>query len=309
MMLARVADSLYWVGRYVERAEHYARVLAVMLNATVDRSEAANQSAKIAHAAVGVPPGPMSPLELALSVTLDREMSGSVVSSLAAARENARQVRDHITSECWQRLNLLYLRVTGDRACELFADDPPTFLSDVVADLHLFGGATHATMSHGEGWRFMQAGVHLERAQLLARLLKACFGSTETPDDPLSLISLLRMACAVEPYLRVYTADLNARLILEFLMFNEDFPRSIRYATTHIEHHVAHLARAREPGRGDPLRLAGGLNARLVYADVDGVASGGAGDLLGEVERECREIHQAIHDTFVAYPLETRLPA
>jgi uncharacterized alpha-E superfamily protein len=311
MMLARVADSLYWIGRYVERAEHYARLLAVMLNATLDRSEAAAQSAKIAHAAVGGPlgEGASAPVDLARTVALDREASGSVVASLALARENARQVRDQITSESWERLNMLYLRVTGARAVQSFTDDPPTFLSDVVADLHLFRGAAHATMSHGEGWRFMETGVHLERALLIARLLKACFGDQESPDDPPSLISLLRMACALEPYLRAYTADLNPRYILEFLMFDEDFPRSIRYATTQIQQHVAHLARDRELGRRDPLRMAGRLNARLIYADVEEVAQGGAAELLRAVESECNEIHEAMYDTFVAYPLETRLPA
>jgi uncharacterized alpha-E superfamily protein len=311
MMLARVADSLYWIGRYVERAEHHSRLLGVMLNATLDRSEAAAQSAKIAQAVVGAPQGGLvlRPMELARAVALDRDASGSVVASLALARENARQVRDQITSESWQRLNLLYLRVTGARAAQSFADDPPVFLSDVVADLHLFRGAADATMSHGEGWRFMETGVHLERALLLARLLKACFGAPEAPDDPPSLISLLRMACALEPYLRAYTADLNARYILEFLMFDEDFPRSIRYATAHIHQHVEHLARSREDGRQDPLRLAGRLKARLAYADVEEVARGGAAELLAAVEGECSAIHQAMYDTFVAYPLETRLPA
>jgi uncharacterized alpha-E superfamily protein len=311
MMLARVADSLYWIGRYVERAEHHARLLEVMLNATLDRSEAAAQSAKIAHAAVGAPPGAasLSPLDLARAVALDRDASASVVASLARARENARQVRDQITSESWERLNMLYLRVTGARAAQSFADDPPDFLSEVVADLHLFRGAADATMSHGAGWRFMETGVHLERALLLARLLKACFGAPDAPDDPPSLISLLRMACALEPYLRAYTADLNARYILEFLMFDEDFPRSIRYATAHIQQHLEHLARGPGAGRRDPLRLAGRLNARLVYADVEEVAQGGAAALLAAVESECSAIHQAMYDTFVAYPLETRLPA
>ncbi|HEX4741685.1 MAG TPA: alpha-E domain-containing protein [Caulobacteraceae bacterium] len=310
MMLARVADSLYWIGRYVERAEHHARVLAVMLNATVDRSEAAAQAAKIAYAAVGATQGQaMPPLDLARALTLDRNASDSVVVSLSKARENARQVRDQITREVWERLNLLYLRVTGARAIHAFADDPPMFLSEIVADLHLFRGAADATMSHGEGWRFMETGVHLERALLLARLLTAGFGAADGPEDPLPLVSLLRMACAVEPYLRAYTADLNSRFILQFLLFDEDFPRSIRYATTRIHQHVAQLARGRDAGHGDPQRLAGQLSARLIYADLGAIAGRGAATLLSAVEQECREIHQAIHDMFVAYPLETRLPA
>ena len=117
------------------------------------------------------------------------------------------------------------------------------------------------------------------------------------------------MACALEPYLRVYTADMNARYILEFLLFDEDFPRSIRFSTARIEEHLGHLSRGRELGRHDPLRLAGRLNARLAYADVDEVEAGGAGELLSAVAQECVEIHAAMFETFVAYPLEMRLPA
>jgi uncharacterized alpha-E superfamily protein len=312
MMLARVADSLYWVGRYVERAEHVSRLCEVMLNATVDRSDAATKTAQIARAAVSAAaPGAETPLELARMLALDRETAGSIVVSLSRARENARQVRDQITSESWERLNLLYLRATSERAVSAFAADPSSFLSEIVTDLHLFKGAADATMSHGEGWRFMVTGVHLERALLIARLLKAAFAGAEAPapDDPLSLVSVLRMACALEPYLRAYTADLNPRLILEFLLFDEDFPRSIRYSTAHIEQHLSHLSRGREIGRGDPMRLAGRLNARLAYADVETVADEGAEELLSAVETECSAIHQAMYDTFVAYPLEMRLPA
>jgi len=313
MMLARVADSLYWVGRYVERAEHFSRLSEVMLNATLDRTDAAFQAAKIARAAVGDAALALAsnPVDLARALTLDRENGGSVVISLARARENARQVRDQITSESWERLNLLYLRATSSRAAGAFAADPPSFLAEIVTDLYLFTGAANATMSHGEGWRFMVTGMHVERALLMARLLKASIAGPQAPapDDPLSLVTVLRMACALEPYLRAYTADINPRYILEFLLFDEDFPRSIRYATAHIEQHLSHLTRARERGRGDPMRLAGRLNARLAYADVETVADGGAEDLLSAVEMECNAIHEAMHDTFVAYPLEMRLPA
>ena len=313
MMLARVADSLYWLGRYAERAEHLSRLAAVMLNATLDRTDASDQAAKIAMAAVGdgAPPDTVDPLESARALVLDRESATSVVASLASARENARQVRDQITTETWERLNMLYLRATGIAADAAFASDAPDFLQRIIADLHLFKGASDATMSHGDGWRFMLAGVYIERAQLIARLLKVCFGGGQAPalNDHMAQVSLLRMACALEPYLRVYTADMNARFILEFLLFDEDFPRSIRFSTARIEEHLGHLSRGRELGRHDPLRLAGRLNARLAYADVDEVEAGGAGDLLSAVAKECVAIHGAMFETFVAYPLEMRLPA
>jgi uncharacterized alpha-E superfamily protein len=313
MMLARVADSLYWLGRYAERAEHMARLAVVMLNTTLDRTDAADQAARIALAAVSDSSAPdyADALDAARVLALDRESSTSVVASLASARENARQIRDQITTESWERLNLLYLRATGIAAEAAFAADAPDFLQRIIADLHQFKGAAEATMSHGEGWRFMLTGVYIERAQLMAQLLKACFGGGRggTVDDHVALVNLLRMACALEPYLRVYTADINARFILEFLMFDEDFPRSIRFSTERIQEYLGHLSAGRELGRHDPLRLAGRLNARLTYADIDEVEAGGAGPLLAAVLEDCVTVHKAIFETFVAYPLEMRLPA
>ena len=316
MMLARVADSLYWIGRYVERAEHLCRLSDVMLTAALDRTESATQIARIALAAVGDPDDAakaLDPYQAARALVLNREDAGSVANSLARARENARQVRDQITTETWERLNLVYLRVTDPDAEAEFAAGSQAFLHGIVADLHLFKGAADSTMSHGEGWRFLLLGVYLERAQLVARLLDIAFGEAAKPDagaDHLALMSLPRMACALEPYLRVYTADIQPRYILEFLLFDEEFPRSIRFATARIEEHLAVLTRRAEAeGRVAPERLAGRLAARLEFADPEEVLANGAGDILRSVIGECASIHQAIYETFVAYPLEQRLPA
>ncbi len=241
----------------------------------------------------------------------DRENPGSVVTSLARARENARQVRDQITTEMWERLNLLYLRATDARAERAFSDGSSAFLHDIVADLHLFKGAADATMSHGEGWRFLLIGGHLERAQLIARLLDVCFGdhAGNAPlEDHLTQMAVLRIACALEPYLRVYTAEFLPRHLLELLLFDEEFPRSIRFATLRLEEHLTSLARREQSlGRAGPERLAARLSARLEFADMD--ESFRAGALLGAVGGDCSRIHNAIYETFVAYPLEERLPA
>lgn len=313
MMLARVADSLYWLGRYIERAEHLSRLSSVMLNATLDQTDGA-QSVWIAMAAVGEPGdgADVSSYDAAQALVLDRGDPNSVVSSLARARENARQVRDQITTETWERLNLLYLKVTDAKAAKEFSDGSANFLHDVIADLHLFKGAADTTMSHGESWRFMMLGIYMERAQLVSRLLEVCFAESPAHgqvDDHVALVSVLRMACALEPYLRVYTAEIEPRHILEFLVFDEDFPRSIRFATTQIEQHLSAMARAGGGERATPERLAGRLKARLQFADVDELEAVGAGPLLTTVVNECARIHEAIYETFVVYPLEMRLPA
>ncbi|MET0271359.1 MAG: alpha-E domain-containing protein [Phenylobacterium sp.] len=314
MMLARVADSLYWIGRYVERAEHMCRLSDVMLNATLDRTEAATQVARIALAAVGDTESgkAKNPYEAALALVLDREDHGSITSSLASARENARQVRDQITTETWERLNLIYLRMNDPQAVKSFRDGSQAFLHDTIADLHLFKGAADATLSHGEGWRFMLLGVYLERAQLIGSLLEVCFGDGKRKpiSDHFALTSLLRMSCALEPYLRVYTADMQPKFILEFLLLDEDFPRSIRFCTARIEEHLAVISRNAEAAtQAGPDRLAGRLRARLQYADMDEVNAQGPSAFIASALDECAAIHRALYETFVAYPLEQRLPA
>jgi uncharacterized alpha-E superfamily protein len=313
-MLARVADSLYWIGRYVERAEHMCRLSDVMLNATLDRTEAAAEVARMALAAVGDtdPAKAAAPYEAAYALVLDRGDAGSITSSLARARENARQVRDQITTETWERLNLLYLRMTGPDASKAFADGSSVFLQETIADLHLFKGAADTTMSHGEGWRFLLLGVYLERAQLIGRLLEVCFGDRAQPPmtDHFALTSLLRMSCALEPYLRVYTADMQPRFILEYLLLDEEFPRSIRFCTSRIEEHLSSVSgRMDVPGTVSPDRLAGRLKARLQYADMDELEAAGTSAFLSSVLDECEAIHGAIYEAFVSYPLELRLPA
>ena len=314
MMLARVADSLYWIGRYIERAEHLCRIGEVMLTETLDDSEASDIVAHIALAAIE-DREPLDESHTALgavrSLVFDREDLSSVVNSLARARENARQVRDQITTETWERLNLLYLRITGPGAEHDFAQDASGFLHGVIADLHLFKGAADATMSHGEGWRFLLVGVHLERAQRIARLLDVCFGDgADRPEfsDHLAQMAVLRMACALEPYLKVYTAEINPVHVLQFLLYDEDFPRSIRFSTARIQDYLDRLApRSASQGKVAPERLAGRLNARLEFADMD--ETQGAGAILGAVVAECSRIHHAIYETFIDYPLEQRLPA
>lgn len=312
MMLARVADSLYWIGRYVERAEHMCRLCDVMLNATLEPDDAAAEVAHIALASAGAPAvGGMGAYEAALSLALDRHAPGSIASALSRARENARQVRDQITTETWERLNLIFLRITDPEAPRAFANGSSAFLHEIIADLHLFKGAADATMSHGEGWRFLLLGTHLERAQLIARLLEVCFGSHQDriSHDHLMLTSLLRMSCALEPYLRAHTSDLQAAYILRFLLLDEDFPRSVRFCTARIEEHVSALGRPAAPGHASPERLAGRLRARLQYADLDEVQASGPAEFVLQISEACAGIHTALHETFVAYPVELRLPA
>ena len=157
-------------------------------------------------------------------------------------------------------------------------------------------------MSHGQGWRFLLLGVHLERAQRIARLLDVCFGDPAAPEvltEHLAQMAVLRMACALEPYLRVYTAEINPLYVLQFLLFDEDFPRSIRFSTSRIEDYLDRLAPpGLAPSRVAPERLAGRLKARLEFADMDetlapgAILSGVVAECLAHSPRHLRDLHR-----------------
>ena len=223
-------------------------------------------------------------------------------------------MRDQITTETWERLNLIHLRMTDPKAAAAFADGRQAFLHDTIADLHLFKGAADATMSHGEGWRFLLLGVYLERAQLIGApaggLLRRRAGGAPITDHS-ALTSLLRMGCALEPYLRVYTADMQPRFILEFLLLDEDFPRSIRFCTARIEEHLALDQPPRRGRRRDRPRPPGRPPARAaaVRRHRRGRRPAAPAPSWARCSTNAPRIHQAVYETFVAYPLEQRLPA
>lgn len=318
MMLARVADSLYWIGRYIERAEHFCRLSEVMLNSVVDQTDSARQAAHIVLSAMGeddvdAESALHHPLNAVRNITLERDEPGSIINSLSHARENARQVRDQITTETWERLNMLYLRITSPQAETSFSHNPGGYLQEIISDLHLFKGAADSTMSHGEGWRFLQLGVYLERAQLISRLLDVCFGDAAGGyhlDEHFAQLSVLRMACALEPYLRVYGAEIEQKHMINFILFDKEYPRSIRFSASRIQELLTGIGSQIESlDSPRPERLAGRLSARVEFADFEEFSRVGASAYLATVVAECARIHEAVYETFVAYPLEERLPA
>jgi uncharacterized alpha-E superfamily protein len=313
MMLSRVADALYWIGRYLERAEHGARLLDITLTAALEGGrEQADASAERAMRALGSAPlvARAGSIEEARTLTFSRADTNSIFSSIALARENARQVREHLTTEFWERLNKLYLRMreSGDDAH--WASDTTGFYHEAVGDLHALKGIIEGTMSQGEGVRFLLLGRFLERAQLVSRLLDIHLEDRGKAIDDFGWATFLRMCCGLEPFLRAKTADFRREQVADFLILDEEFPRSLRYCGRRIEEHVSALARnAPQIARATCDRLGGRLRARLDYATLDEVMGRGGRAFLAAVADDCIQINAAVHDGFIAYALEARLPA
>jgi uncharacterized alpha-E superfamily protein len=318
-MLSRVAESLYWMSRYLERAEHTARLIDVQLNQMLDQAggDSSLRWQRLLHSLRTPPPeGAIDAYSVTQALTFDASRTSSIVSCIAAARENARQVREQISSEMWEQLNRLFLQVKGTSMEQMWFAEPHKFLNSVKEEIYLFQGITDATMSHSEGWHFIRVGRFLERATATAGLLDAHFSvllaeQTEDESEPLdylSWIGLLRSCASFEAYCKVYTAVIRPAHIAEFLLLNAEAPRSLRFACAMMQGALQAIAKAtsaRHSGRVE--RLIGRLRASLDYYQIEEILSGDMHEYLESIQRQCALIHSGLYQAYIAYPIEVAL--
>jgi uncharacterized alpha-E superfamily protein len=313
-MLSRVADNLYWMNRYLERAEHIGRLLAVKLEGLLEQSpEEAELSWRRVVGALsgeGFAPASLSDnYQAAYGLAFERLNPSSLISSLRLARDNGRQVREQISTEMWSRLNRLYLRLAPADFLALWNDQPAHIFREVVAELHMLEGTANSTMRHGEGWHFLQLGRHIERAQLVSRLLEVHFGrSSHSVEQPghLDWIMLLRSCAASEAYCKVYTADIRWDRIAEFLVFDAEFPHSVRFAVECLSDALNHVALGSPAARRALCeRLAGRLKASVDFGQIDELTGGGVAPFLAKIRGQCEQIHDAVYAAYIVYDAET----
>jgi uncharacterized alpha-E superfamily protein len=280
-MLSRVAESLFWMSRYLERAEDVARIIAVNFQALLDAPAASRTLA----------------WEPVIAITGDRELFASIfdrytaetvsaflvrhpgnpnaiLSCVERARENARAVRDQISREMWEQLNRLYHLAQGANVAAI-ARNPYDFFSEIRNGSHLFQGVTDATMAHSEGWEFIQAGKYLERADKTARILDVKYsaltaytGGEGAPLVSLQWIALLKSCSAFEPYRHTHPL-LQSWRVAHFLLLDRVFPRSVAFC---LEQARGALRRISGSPADRPANVAerviGRLCAELTYLDI-----------------------------------------
>ena len=317
-MLSRVADSLYWMSRYLERAEHTARLIDVDLQLRLDQSPEAGAGrwGRLLEALQAPVPedGKIDANSLSQILTLDRTNPSSILSCVAAARENLRQVREQCSTEMWEQLNRLYLQVTSTAASEAWLLNSHVFFRAVQEGAHLFQGVTDSTMSHGEGWQYIQLGRFVERTDALARLIGAHFGSLAHPldlavesEEYIEWVGLLKSCSAFEAYCKAYTAELRPLRVAEFLLLNPEFPHSVRFSVDMIHAALAAIGEMTERKAEQPVRLAGRLRATLSFSQIDEVMASGAGGYVDSVRWQCAQAHTAIQQVYFDYPVEEAL--
>ena len=319
-MLSRVADSAYWLSRYLERAEHTARLGDVCLSLTLDRSPGAVRrlmaTLGTAPSGDGVAREPAVdsalPAGLAGDDRLDLAHRDAIAACVAAARENARQVREQISSEMWEQLNRMYLQVRHGYQNGLGMHGSE-FYRYVKEAAHTFQGVTDSTMIHGEGWHYIQIGRFIERASMTATMLEVHFRDKRAEDGHgigayVEWVGLLRSCSAFEAYCRCYTADIRPERVAEFLLLNADFPRSVRFAVDGVEASLRAIARAlgrSSAGRVD--RLAGRLRASLDYTQIDEIMADSLQSYVQGIRRQCEQVHIVLYQTYMRYSLESAI--
>lgn len=317
-MLSRVADSLYWMSRYLERAEHTARLIDVDLQLRLDQSPEAGSGGgwRLLEALQAPPPedGRLDAATLTHILTLDKSNSSSIISCVAAARENLRQVREQCSSEMWEQLNRLYLQVNSTTASEAWMLHSYVFFRAVREGAHLFQGVTDSTMSHGEGWQYIQLGRFVERTDAVARLIGTYFSRLPySPDQAveseeyLEWVGLLKSCAAFEAYCKKHTAELRPLRVAEFLLLNPEFPHSVRFSVDKIHTALRAIAELTERKAEQPVRLAGRLRATLSFSQIDEIMASGANEYMESVRQQCGQAHAAIHQIYFDYPVETAL--
>ena len=317
-MLSRSAQGLYWMGRYLERAEHLSRLLRLQTEALVDRSvrEIHLGWTRIYNTVNREPPGGGLDLigssddfvladsyTLADDLTFERSNSGSVWSCFALGRENARQMRHCISAEMWTCLNLAYLRIEKLGIQDIWRTSPESFYAETAAEIDTFMGVASATMYRDEGWRFMQLGRFTERAQLSVSLFLAQLAADrlveEYSDSDWS--SLLRLYHAVETYNRRYSVEVEPRQALDLLVTDPLLPdslsRSLNVAAAELSRiglgPNAHSSRAAQ-------KLVSRLSALTRHHWPDSEDREG---LLRRMNGQCWEMHYLVTDAYFEYPI------
>src|SRR5271166_1162479 len=320
VMLSRVADSLYWMSRYLERAEHTARLIDVDLQLRLDQSPEAGAGRwlRLLEASQVPPPedGKIDAESLTHVLTLDRTNPSSILSCVAAARENLRQVREQCSTEMWEQLNRLYLQVNNTTKTEAWLLHSHIFFRAVQEGAHLFQGVTDSTMSHGEGWQYIQLGRYVERTDALARLVGTHFRSlVHSPDQAveseeyLEWVGLLKSCAAFEAYCKTYTAELRPLRVAEFLLLNPTFPHSVRFSVDHVQSSLTAIGELTDRKAEQAVRLAGRLSAMLSFSQIDEIMASGANAFVDSIRWQCAQIHNSIHQIYFDYPVESALVA
>jgi uncharacterized alpha-E superfamily protein len=281
-VLSRIAESMFWIGRYVERAEGTARILDVTTQLILEEGRTEEEATcQTLLSIMGVEPPPGREVDTALVMEVlawDPGSPASIAATLGAARESARRARETLSVPMWESLNKTYRAIpTG----VFRALRPPATFAWVRDQASLINGHADATMTRDDGWQFMVLGRSLERADMTARLVATAALAAGTGTGT-SWITTLRACGAYDAFLRTYRGLETEQGAAEFLLLDRLFPRSVVYALSRAEQCLENLDSAgqRAGFQNEAQRLIGRTRAELEYRSLSDVVA----DLPTEME-------------------------
>ncbi|MBI3968237.1 MAG: alpha-E domain-containing protein [Chloroflexi bacterium] len=313
-MLCRVAENLFWLSRYVERAVAVCRLVDVTWHLELDAGDPTHGDSfwapllgtpsEGAPQPVGVP---RSPRDVRHFLAFDRENSSSLVSCIGCARTAARGVRESISSEMWEQLNVLYLSLSGSDLAVAAEAQPHEFYKRVMMGAQLFQGLAESNLARDEPWHFLCLGRYLERADTVARVLNMqahllTVGEGGRRDEAVRWLAVLRSCGSAEAYARYYSLRVDPARVVEFLLLNPIFPQSVRFCLGEAEGSLREIARYEQSSArnsSDGARTLGLLKARLEYAAVDEVIESGLQSFLEWVQAQIAIVSDQLTLTYL----------
>jgi len=314
-MLSRVAENVYWMSRYVERAENVARLLDAGFFHELDAAGLGGEGR-----------GPIDSILAILAcrgdferkhgrgdrdavlrfLTFDKQVPHSMLGLIARARENARGTQEALSAESWSQLNTLYLYLSSPRAQRRYASSPSRFLEGVKRSCILFGGLIDSTLSRSECYHFLQLGRHLERVNQVCRILDAkcralnSGGSATDPAlGPVHWASLLRSCSAYDAYLREFQERIDGESVVRYLVLDADFPRAVRFCVARCQESLHEIGGGDEDAySSEAERRLGRLDGELRYIDVGEIFERGLSNFLGGVTEACNRVGDEIHQAY-----------
>lgn len=319
-MLSRVAESIYWMNRYVERADNVARFLDVSHGLALDLSAGYPEPWGALILASGDDEtfrkqhGEPTQKSVVDFLTFDKSNPSSILSCLRMARDNARSVREVLSRECWEQTNKAFLFVADAANRRDALDVPHAFYEAVKQAAQLFVGISYLTMTHDEGWHFGRLGRLVERADKTSRIVDVkYFILQEAPSDPdgraqvaprtydeIQWAALLRCASGLHMYRRKHGLVDPAKVI-DFLLFERKFPRSLRYCLTKAERSLhAITGSSMDGGTTRAEESFAKLRARFGRESTDAVLASGLHAFVDEFQRSLNDVGGSIQETFFA---------
>ncbi|MEM6911320.1 MAG: alpha-E domain-containing protein [Verrucomicrobiota bacterium] len=320
-MLSRVANSLYWMARYIERAENLARLVDVNQQLLLDFESLDAERLRDYWRPVLLSSGDESLFaklyqeENSATVmeflTTNKLNPNSILSCVSSARENARMVRDQLAEEIWEELNGLYLFVNSSEGRELFASDPYRYYQTIRKSSLSFQGIAEATLPRTQVWDFMEVGKFLERADKTTRIIdiKTFLSEEETVSDPprgfhwLQWAAILRSCSAYSTYRYLHGLEVLPDKALEILLFSSTFPRSVRYSLAQVDRRL-HSISGTAPGTfcNEAEKACGQLLARVNFGTVAEVLEKGLHTSLDDLQDGFNLIGDAVFQSYVLMP-------